>query len=62
MRQVKHILNIFKNDGSLIVYPLKYARNKVFGTIGIDTLQESEKNFAFTENEISFYQVCNQKI
>ena len=43
------ILNYFKisflskNDGSLVIYPLKYARNKIFGTIGIDTLQEKVK-------------------
>ncbi|CAF0711900.1 unnamed protein product [Brachionus calyciflorus] len=45
-----------KNDGSLVVFPLKYARNKVFGTIGIDTLQNTNKNSVFADHEISFYQ------
>jgi hypothetical protein len=44
------------NDGSLAVYPLKYTRNKVFGTLSIDTLQETERNNSFGEHEIAFYQ------
>ena len=46
-----------KNDGSLVIYPLKYARNKVFGIIGIDTMNESNKNVEFNEKELEFYQV-----
>jgi hypothetical protein len=45
-----------QNDGSLAVYPLKYTRNKVFGTLSIDTLQETERNNSFDEHEIAFYQ------
>ena len=36
---------------------MKYARNKIFGTIGIDTLQEKVKINTFVENELAFYQV-----
>ena len=46
-----------KNDGSLVIYPLKYARNKIFGTIGIDTMQEKIKANTFFEHELAFYQV-----
>ncbi|RNA10512.1 EF-hand calcium-binding domain-containing 5 [Brachionus plicatilis] len=45
-----------KSDGSFVLIPLKYARNKVFGTIGIDTLQNTNQNSNFTDHELSFYQ------
>ena len=53
----KQTHSLYKNDGSLLIYPLKYSRNKIFGTIGIDTLQETSKNIYFEENEIAFFQV-----
>ena len=46
-----------KTDGSLVVFPLKYARNKIFGTLGIDTLQERIKTNTFSDHELLFYQV-----
>ena len=51
-----------KNDGSLIIFPLKYARNKIFGTIGIDTMQEKIKTNTFYEHELAFYQVSFNRI
>lgn len=63
----------FKNDGSLLIYPLKISQNNVFGVIGIDTLQqnqtlsrassakERESNASyFNDDEIKFYQVPNE--
>ena len=52
-----YIFVFLKNDGSLIIFPLKYARNKIFGTLGIDTMQEKIKTNTFFEHELAFYQV-----
>jgi len=46
-----------KNNGSFAIYPLKYTRNKTFGCLGIDTLQEKNKKNFFSDHELSFYQV-----
>lgn len=46
-----------RNDGALLLYPLKYSRSKTFGIIGIDTLQEKNKDCqSFSEPEASYYQ------
>ncbi len=53
-----------KNDGSLVLYPLKFPRNNVFGLIGIDTLQQNQSLLndtaqlsSFSEDELKFYKV-----
>jgi hypothetical protein len=44
-------------DGMLVLYPLKYSRNKTFGVLGMDTLQEKSKdNQQLSETEVAFYQ------
>ena len=46
-----------QRDGSLIIFPLKYSRNKTFGTISIDSIQEGNtNNKKFTETEVSYFQ------
>jgi len=44
-----------QKDGMLVVYPLKYSRNKTFGVIGLDTLQEKD-NQLLSDTELQFYQ------
>ena len=38
------------------MYPLRYTRNRTFGVLGIDTLQEKNKKNYFSDHELSFYQ------
>jgi transcriptional regulator with GAF, ATPase, and Fis domain len=46
---------ILKNDGSLLIIPLKFNRNQVFGILGIDSLQETSNKF-FSETDLKFYE------
>lgn len=69
MKMKNNFIFFFKNDGSLLIYPLKFPRNNVFGVIGIDTLQQKptqagngrssqDPNFSnFTDDEVKFYHV-----
>ncbi|CAI9575086.1 unnamed protein product, partial [Staurois parvus] len=45
-----------ERKGSLIVLPLIDAQQRVFGTLGIDTLREPRDRNIFLTHEISFYQ------
>ena len=49
-----------QKDGTLLICPLKYSRNKTFGTLGIDSLQEKSKDLQqFSDTEVLYYQVSN---
>ena len=37
--------------------PLKYKRNRIYGILGVDTLQEPSSKSYFQEHEVKFYQV-----
>ncbi|XP_055862075.1 EF-hand calcium-binding domain-containing protein 5-like isoform X3 [Biomphalaria glabrata] len=45
-----------EKEGSLVVIPLKDKKKRVFGVMGIDTVQDSNKKSIFITHEIQFFQ------
>ena len=47
-------------DGSFIVVPLKDRKKRVFGLLGLDTLNDVHSRSIFITHEIQFFQVSTQ--
>lgn len=49
----------YHKDGALYIHPMRFSRHKIFGTIGIDTLQEeappSIGHKMFMDHELEFF-------
>uniref|UniRef100_A0A7M4F639 EF-hand calcium binding domain 5 n=1 Tax=Crocodylus porosus TaxID=8502 RepID=A0A7M4F639_CROPO len=48
-----------ERKGSFLVLPLQDSRWRVFGILGLDTLQDQCEQTIFLTHEISFYQMCD---